>query len=172
MVPLCFLDGHTRRIVRCSLVRHINQNMTHISEYHLGVPSTTSTICVNSCRNPTSELRQDSSSDTPLPSRLWIYLKTASAAAPTVTHLSFHRFFLIASMCRFPGFNIILNFPASSRRSISSRQTSAHSRLAVTKKTCVRWVWIRRQRSSCARLVSCRKTSHHMTETSNLILLK
>lgn len=49
VVPLSFLDGPTRRIVRCSLVRHINQNMTHISEYHLGVLSITSTICGHTC---------------------------------------------------------------------------------------------------------------------------
>lgn len=47
VVSLSFLDCHTRINVRCSLLWHINQNMTHISEYHLGVLSITSTICVN-----------------------------------------------------------------------------------------------------------------------------
>lgn len=49
VVSLSLLDCHTRTNVRCSLLRHINQNMTHISEYHLGVLSTTSAICVITC---------------------------------------------------------------------------------------------------------------------------
>lgn len=49
VVSLRILDCHTRKNVRCSLLRHINQNMTHIPEYHLGVLSATSAICVITC---------------------------------------------------------------------------------------------------------------------------
>lgn len=165
VVPLSFLDGHTRRIVRSSLVRRINQNMTHISEYHLGVLSITSTICVNACI-PAEKI--SARTHVLHLGLLWIYLEI-----PLLLSHTCHSILFNCKQFRFAGFNIILNFhPALHPREVF---LLARPVLAVVsllqRKTASDESESNDSRCSCARLTSC-QMSHHMTEASNLILLK